>query len=123
MYVRPSHQLSNDHNGTSAEQTRPERAYMPPVDIWESETALRIVADLPGVRREDLTLNLEAERLQIEARRYDGEHRGMVYKRQFALAPLFDADHVTATLERGVLTVTMPKSKAAHARRIAVTSA
>jgi len=58
---------------------------MPPVDMWKSETAPRIVADLPAVRREDPTFSLDAERLQIEARRCGGEHCGVGYKRRLAL--------------------------------------
>jgi HSP20 family protein len=106
---------------SAPEQTRTERAVTPAVDIWESETALRIVADLPGVKRDDLRLHLEAERLSLEARRAQSGEPPVVYRRQFALAPLFDAEQVTAALDRGVLTITLPKSKSSQPRQIPIT--
>ncbi len=105
----------------------------PPVDVFESDESLMIVADLPGVERKDLHLNLENDQLTIEGqwRKEDGEGDGMVagdlqpvnYRRVFTLPGGLDFDKVDAELKNGVLKITLPKQDAVKPRRIQVKSA
>ena len=84
--------------------------------------------EMPGVRRENLEVTLEEGVLKVEGRldfsRYDGlepvytEYNVGHYERSFALSEKVDQQNIGATLENGVLTLTLPKSPAARPRRI-----
>lgn len=102
------------------EQTRTPRAVAPAVDIHENEHELLLLADLPGVTRDGVNIQFEPERLTLEATRPMGETT-LTYRRVFTVAPVFDAEKVTAVLERGVLQLRLPKSAAVRPRQIPVT--
>lgn len=99
----------------------------PPVDIFETEDALTLVADLPGMAKEDLRLGVESGILTIEGPAdagddaFYGEFGADGYYRRFQLPDNLDLEKVAAELKNGVLTVTLPKAAAARPRRIAVT--
>jgi HSP20 family molecular chaperone IbpA len=117
---------------TTMTQTNPERpAVAPRVDVYESKDELLLVADLPGVERDGLTLHLDGDRLDIEAVRRP-EHAGTPlvrearrydYRRSFTLPDGIDRDQIAAELANGVLTLRLPKSAAVKPRRIAVKAA
>jgi HSP20 family protein len=102
------------------EQTRTARAIAPAVDIYENEHELLLLADLPGVTRDRVNIQFEPERLTLEATRPVGDAT-LTYRRVFTVAPVFDAEKVSATLERGVLQLRLPKSAAVRPRQIPVT--
>lgn len=103
------------------ETTSTRRVLVPAVDIYENEGELVLLADLPGVAPDAVRVNVEAERLALEA---DRELRGarVQYKRVFTVAPIFDTEKVTARMARGVLHLTLPKLAAIKPRQIPVTS-
>lgn len=88
----------------------------PAVDIYETEEGLTLLADLPGVTRERLRLDIDGGTLTVE-----GEGATAGYRRHFALPDGLDLERVGAVLRDGVLTVTLPKAAAARPRRIEVT--
>jgi len=107
-----------------------------PIDLYEQEAALLLVASLPGVSREDLEIQLEGEHLSISATRHEPaptagedvvatpifrELDAVRWTRTLRLRTPVQADAITATLEAGVLTVTLPKAEQARARTIPVT--
>lgn len=100
----------------------------PAVDVFESREAIVLTLDVPGVRRDDLTLEIEGDQLQINARQSDlpeGNllHNGFAqveFRRTFRLPRGLDASAVGASLENGVLRVTLPKADSIRPRRIAV---
>lgn len=93
----------------------------PPVDIYENERELLVIADLPGIAKDQVHIHLEPERLSLEAQRTFGEETYQ-YKRVFTLSPVFDTDKVQAKMDKGVLTLTLPKSPKVIPRQIPVTS-
>lgn len=111
-----------------AEARRPVVA--PPVDVYENDHELLLVADLPGVDREHLNLRLENEELTIEGRwsleeegsLLAGSFRPMDYRRSFAMPQTIDAEKVSAELKGGVLRVHLPKAEAYRPRQIKVTA-
>jgi HSP20 family protein len=113
------------------EKTAPARYYLPLTDIYETEDALTVVMDLPGVERKDMTVNLENDVLKIEGHidfaKYAGleplytEYNVGHFARSFALSNAIDQQRIEATVEDGVLTLTLKKSKEAMPRRIAIT--
>jgi HSP20 family protein len=102
--------------------------YQPAVDIYESETALMLQADVPGVKKEDVEIDLDNDVLTINARVSFGDYEGLSplyseynvgnYFRRFSLGEIVDREKITADIEHGVLTVTLPKREAALPRRI-----
>lgn len=103
--------------------------YEPAVDIYETEDALTLVADLPGVLPEQVETDIRDSLLTITARLSPLESRWKPmyrefseghYLRQFRLGHQIDQTKVSATLKDGVLTLTLPKSDKARPRRIEV---
>ena len=109
------------------EKTVPGRYYIPYADIHETDEALTVVMEVPGVERKDITVALENNVLrvdgQIDFSKYDGlepvytEYNVGHYTRSFTLS---NKEQISAQLEDGVLTATLPKAKEAQPRRISI---
>ena len=112
------------------ERTVPGRFYVPPTDVYETEEALTVVMEVPGVAREAVEIELKEDVLRVEGRidaaKYGGlepvytEYNVGHWTRSFALSDAVDRERIGAQLEDGVLTLTLPKTAAARPRRIAV---
>jgi HSP20 family molecular chaperone IbpA len=115
---------------SKGEKTAPARYYMPDTDIYESEDALKVVMEVPGVDRKDIDIKLEEDTLSVEARidhsKYDGmeplytEYNVGHFSRRFALSHMIDQQQIGATLNDGVLTLTLKKTEKARPRRIEI---
>ncbi|MEZ4388022.1 MAG: Hsp20/alpha crystallin family protein [Candidatus Krumholzibacteriia bacterium] len=100
----------------------------PAVDIYESKDGLVVVADVPGLKREDLDITVEENVLTIHGRMSREEPEPLQareytlhdYFRQFTLGDRVDRDKIHATLEHGVLTLKLPHAEHAKPKRIAV---
>jgi HSP20 family protein len=112
---------SATHYGEFSERLHGDH-WQPDVDVFETEEAFVVRAELAGVRRGDLRVTVDGERLRIRGMR-DGEGRRAVRLHQMEIAtgpferslriPIeVDRDHVSAHLEDGLLTVTMRKRAA-----------
>lgn len=107
-----------------------ESALMPPVDVFEDATGITLLADLPGVPKDRLHLQVEAETLTIEGEVALDVPEGMEathaevnlprYRRVFTLSRELDTDKVSAEFRNGVLTLRIPKAEHAQPRRIEV---
>ncbi len=107
-----------------------ESALMPPVDVFEDATGITLLADLPGVPKDRLHLQVEAEALTIEAEVALEVPEGMEathaevnlprYRRVFTLSRELDTDKVSAEFRNGVLTLRIPKAEHAQPKRIEV---
>ncbi len=106
-------------------------AAFPPVNVWEDAEAFHVEAELPGLTRDQVQvsvtnrnqLTLQGERLPEEPNngRWHRRERGFGRFRRLLELPLpVDADKVEATLEDGLLHLTLPKAEEARPRRIAV---
>jgi len=106
------------------EKLHPRPAVTPAVDIFENKDELLIVADLPGVGKDDLTLNLDKGKLTIEgyhkASGDAGDGVAFDYRCMFAVPQGIDAERIVADLTAGVLRVHLPKSEALKPRQIDV---
>lgn len=87
----------------------------PPVDVYENEDEYLLVTDLPGVKADDLVVQLEKGELLLE-----GSRDGFGYRRRFALPAGISGDAVTAELKDGVLNVRLAKPAEAKPKRIEV---
>lgn len=96
----------------------------PPVDIYENEQEVLLVADMPGVTAEQTSVRLEPPRLFLEGRpaRREGE-RAVLYERTFRVTDDIDPNGIQANIDAGVLSVHLKKSEASKPRRIEVRTA
>ena len=106
-------------------------AWLPSVDVFEDKESLKIVAELPGLKPEDVkitlensTLTLRGEKKQVAEEKTERVHRYErsygSFERSFSLPNTVDADKVAASFENGVLTIILPKAEKAKPREIAV---
>ena len=117
------------HEEKQPETINQRPAIRPPVDIYENTNEYLLIADLPGVDKSNLVINLDGELLTIEGRVGDDvaataverEFQLMDYRRSFELPNIVDRDKVAAELKHGVLTLHLPKVDEVKPRRIQVT--
>jgi HSP20 family molecular chaperone IbpA len=123
------HQEKQELQG-AAEQTRPGYVFTPSVDIFETDLAITMLADMPGVDSENLTIDLRDNALTIigelsesvsdsEVTIYKEYETGKYY-RQFSLSNEIDQDKIDAKLKDGVLRLELPKVEKAKPRQINV---
>ena len=111
------------------EGTRAHEKYVaPPVDIYETSEGLVVLADLPGVSKDLLDIQVKNDMLTLQARSgapYRGapihsEFELASFFRQFQLSDTVDTQNIRAELKHGVLTLMLPKAEAAKPKRIEV---
>jgi len=117
---------------TTAEQTRPGLVFTPEVDIFEADREITLLADMPGVEANDITIDLQDGVLTLsgDVKPWKGAEESDVltefeigkYYRQFTLSDAIDQDKINAKLEDGVLRLTLPKAQKAVPRQITVTA-
>lgn len=116
-----------------ADRRRDERSLVPPVEIYEEGDALYLVADMPGVTKETLNLEIDNKILEVEGRitvdmpenvtPMFAEVRASRYARRFTLGDEVDTGNVEASMKDGVLTVRLPKQDSHRRRRIEIQTA
>ncbi len=112
------------------ESTKPEKYYVPAVDIYETEEAVTVVAEMPGVSREGVVIELEDNVLTLQGAMQTEEPREMRallreyepghYLRRFTVAETIEQQAITASISDGMLTVILPKAAPAKPKRIEV---
>ena len=122
----------SDKPQAAVDSASTERAVTPAVDVFEDETGITLLADMPGVPRDQLELHVEGDSLLIEGRVQPqtpngleaiyAELRAPRYRRGFTLSRELDTSTIDANLKDGVLTLRIPKQAHAQPRRIAVTA-
>jgi HSP20 family molecular chaperone IbpA len=112
------------------ESTVPARTFMPTTDIYETESALTVVLEMPGVDKGNVDISVEAGVLTIEGRLDFSKYQDMQpiyteynighYRRSFSLSSKIDQNKIGAEMADGVLTITLAKAEEAKPRRISV---
>ncbi|OGQ95465.1 MAG: hypothetical protein A2284_17485 [Deltaproteobacteria bacterium RIFOXYA12_FULL_61_11] len=108
-----------------------ENDYSPPVDVKDTGRGYELIAELPGVRREDVTIEVEGDRLVLRGekhleQRIEGfdylrvERRSGPFHRVYQLPKDADSSSITATFELGLLKVTIPRKVQVLGRAIPV---
>jgi HSP20 family molecular chaperone IbpA len=103
---------------TKAPATRAREVPLP-VDIYEGSDELVLLADLPGVEPEGLSVSFEAPELRIEGRRGTGD-TATVYSRAFRVSEQIDPGGISAELSAGVLKLRLAKAAHTKPRKIEV---
>jgi HSP20 family protein len=123
--------LKHDGRGEmmAEEQTARAVTISPRIDLLESEDEFLLLADMPGVKSEDVDIRFEKGELTIHGRRHEAypgkeaafrEYDGANFSRAFLVAETVAADRITAELKNGVLTVRLPKTEAVKPKKITV---
>ena len=117
---------------TPAEQTTPGLVFTPEVDIFETDQAITLLADIPGVKPEKLNIDLRDNILTItgDVGRLETADEDLLvmeyetgrYYRQFTLSEVIDQSKIDAKLNLGVLRLRLPKVAKAAPRKIAITA-
>jgi len=112
------------------ENTHAGPVYTPAVDIFETDHAITVLADMPGVEPDDLTIDLRESVLTLMGRVTSPEstketvvlreHHSGTFMRQFTLSEAIDQARIDAKLNDGVLRLELPKIEKAKPRQIAV---
>ena len=110
---------------------RGSRPWSPAVDIFETEDALTLRADLPDVKTEDIDVRVENNTLTLKgSRKFENDENAKGYHRiersygdfirTFSVPPTVENDKVEAQYKNGVLTITLPKKETAKPRQVKV---
>lgn len=104
---------------------------VPPANVVESETGYTLVMELAGVPSEDVSIEMKENLLEISGekkvadveegqRMAKSERRGGAFTRKFEFGVQVDAEAITAQFKDGLLTISLPKSEKAQARKIQI---
>jgi HSP20 family protein len=114
------------------EETRPGRTYVPNVEIRETEEALWLWADMPGVAQSSVDVRLENGVLSIEGEVQMDEYKDLApayteynvgnFRRTFRLSTAIDAEHIEAKMNGGVLELRLPKAEEVRPQRIPIST-
>ena len=106
------------------------RAFLPTTDIFETDEALTMLLEMPGVDRENIEISVENGVLTVEGKinfsKYEGlqpvysEYNIGPFRRTFRLSSRIDQDKIRAEMQGGVITLVLPKAEEAKPRRIDV---
>ena len=117
-------------DSTEVQTSGPERVLRPPVDIFEDAEGITLLADMPGVSRDRLKLQVDRDSLIVEGEsRIEmpeamealyADVRSTRYRRSFSLSGELDTDGIDAGLKDGVLRVRIPKHAEVRPRKIEV---
>jgi HSP20 family protein len=112
------------------ESTIPTRAFVPIADIFETEQALSVILEMPGVEKENVDISVENDTLTIQGRidysKYEGlqpvytEYNVGHYVRTFQISSKIEQGQISAELKDGVMTLVLPKAEKAKPRKITV---
>ncbi len=114
-----------------AERVKPGQVFIPAVDVYETPEALVLVADMPGVPGDKVTLDLKENLLTISGQVPPPPEKETLvvqeyavgdFYREFQVGELIDTEKIEAVVKDGVLTLTLPKAEKAKPRRIEVKS-
>jgi HSP20 family molecular chaperone IbpA len=114
----------------TVQQSETERPMLPAVDIFEDSTGITLQADMPGVSKDRLDIQIDSDTLSIEGKAdipmlpsmeaIYADVRSTHYQRSFSLSRELDGEKVEASLKEGVLTLRIPKREKYQPRKIEV---
>jgi HSP20 family protein len=122
--------IVSQENQKTAHQSTEQTTYVAPfVDIEATDTSYVLYAEMPGVNREGIEVTVDDGNLVIAGHRQalavggdplHRETRRLNFRRAYELDPSIDANRISARIEQGILTVTLPKAENQKPRRIAL---
>jgi HSP20 family protein len=128
MSEKKSQEVTKVETTEVAETLKPEAVVVPPTDLYEAGDAWILEADLPGVTRDRLSIEVDQGVLTLRGEAHTGrpgtllhhEFSPVVYERRLRVGGQVDVEHISADLGHGVLTLRLPKAEQAKPRKISV---
>jgi HSP20 family molecular chaperone IbpA len=125
LHVQQKRELEQKQEGTV-----PSRSFIPNADIYETDEALIVLLEMPGVDKSHIDVSVEDDVLTIEGRIDFSKYQGLTplyaeypvgdYRRGFTLSNRIDQHKISAEMGDGVLTITLPKVEEVKPRRISI---
>jgi HSP20 family molecular chaperone IbpA len=125
LQVQQKRQLEQKQEGTV-----PARSFIPDADIYETDEALVVLLEMPGVDKSHIDISAEDDVLKVEGRIDFSKYQGLTpiyaeypvghYRRGFTLSNRIDQHKISAEMSDGVLTITLPKVEEVKPRRITI---
>jgi HSP20 family molecular chaperone IbpA len=125
LHVQQKRELEQKQEGTV-----PSRSFIPNADIYETDEALIVLLEMPGVDKSHIDVSVEDDVLTIEGRIDFSKYQGLTplyaeypvgdYRRGFTLSNRIDQHKISAEMSDGVLTITLPKVEEVKPRRISI---
>ena len=123
--------IFSDFNRTGSEDELTTGSFIPPVDVYENQHKLVLKLEVPGIKQDDLQINLENQTLTIRGERkfesdekeenfHRVERRYGSFVRSFTLPQTVDTNNVTANCDAGVLTIEMTKKAEAKPKQVKI---
>ena len=113
-------------------QTDPDVSLRPAIDVYEDSQGITLIADLPGVSRERLDIQVDGNTLSVEGEAFIRMPEGMEamyadvkstrFRRSFTLSNELDPDRINAEIKDGVLTLVLPKRGEVQPRKIEISA-
>jgi HSP20 family protein len=112
-----------------SDRVQAEQFVAPPASVIEAGDGYTLEVDMPGVNKEGLDISVENNELTIIGRRSNPPVEGMLihresrpenFRRAFELDPSIDANKISAKIDQGLVSLTLPKAEHVKPRRIAV---
>ena len=123
LQVQQKRELQRKQEGTV-----PARTFIPNADIFETEQALTVLLEMPGVEKGHVDIRVEEDVLDVEGKIDFSKYQGLSpiyteypvghYRRSFSLSSRIDQHKISAEMSDGVLTITLPKAEQAKPRQI-----
>ncbi|MFZ1102243.1 MAG: Hsp20/alpha crystallin family protein [Hyphomicrobiaceae bacterium] len=125
LQVQQKRELEQKQEGTV-----PARSFVPNADIYETDQALIVLLEMPGVDKSNIDVSVEDDALTVEGKIDFSKYQGLSpiyaeypvghYRRGFALSNRIDQHKISAEMSDGVLTITLPKVEEVKPRRISI---
>ena len=121
--------LVRENRSSNGDRQATEQFITPAATVLENTDGYTLEVEMPGVSKENLEMWVENNELTILGRRsmpsvegmlIHGESRSENFRRSFELDPSIDASKISAKIEQGVVTLTLPKAEQVKPRKIAV---
>jgi HSP20 family molecular chaperone IbpA len=133
MMMSEAKEVAQAQAGLKKDAGEVERAMTPAVNIFEDGEGISMLADIPGVSRDRLNIQVDSDSLTVEGKAEIPMPEGMeavyadvrstLYRRSFSLSSELDVERIDASLKDGLLTVRIPKREKFKPRKIEVRTA
>ena len=125
LQVQQKRELEQKQEGTA-----PARSFIPNADIYETDAALMVLLEMPGIDKSHTDISVEDDVLMVEGRIDFSKYEGLTpmyaeypvghYRRRFTLSNRIDQHKISAEMGDGVLTITLPKVEEVKPRRVSI---
>ena len=112
--------IQNFIDSLNAANAKCEGTYTPKADYYETEGGFALEVELPGVKKEDMDIQVEKNIITVKATRVRSKDEKFTFERSFRLADDIDTENIKVSLENGILKFDLSKKAQAAARKLTI---